>query len=959
MPKINKANIRLIIQTVIILGVVLWSYAPSLDSFFVADDIWQVNFAHKVFEGRTELIWRNFTSNYLQLPSFDFYRPLLGFTFLFDYFFYGTNAIGYHVTSLLLYLSAIALIFTLVRAMTRTWPDYNSSWAAFFSAILFAVTPLHCEDVTWISGRADLLAAPFYLLSFLLFIKSHQNGGNRRFYFFSLVCFALALLSKEIAIGLPVVVAAYAFIWPEEEKFGMPRFKQEKLLEKQTDNEALKKDGIEKGTKTGSDESAPQKSQGKAASARQVAHYERAVKKGKKKKKKKQSASTSDATGSNSSKEDQNDLGEIGSADSGSPGGVSGREASASAVKGDGSDKGGSGGGSAEGTVATGGEAVSTAFGAGWTFMRRLTLAVKLTWPFGIIGIIYLLIRLKVLGTFIGGYGGMLGGALERHLVLRWFDPINIFRILLPFPASISPGQAPQWILLICLATCVCIILLRLLAQARPFSWLLFLSIWMITAILPLAKLWGVGLELETSRLLFFFTMAYSILWPVLLFHPPRAGASYTLPAEANRNIGIVSAAVFLVMISVMAWASFRTNCFWYTAGHELRKIWRDTVDIAQGLNKNEKAIVLGIPKDYKGAHVNFNGSTFHHMLRPPFTRTDLSERILTFEPFIIGPFEVINSQRLKTLMNTPGVKGPFVWNREENRFRSIEFGGKRDLPETLELPFRITNGALVGKSVWKYLGKGTSELKGNGIVMHNTDDGANLQIPKLDISPMEFDFLEFTIRGALKPKDLRALVPMAIGWNSMSVKKDRYENWSVNALHVEKLKEKNIFRLQLSHFWQYFSAGTIRSFVIRFFEADTIEVSDVHLVKGDKLLPFAGVKDLKQLTSGEHVIGNDPVVFLFDGTKIPNANSVEIEITKPNFFFDNYLMGTKESAGAHILGVNLVRGATILKPELFPDPAYYEIRVRCLDANKQPVGVWSEAVAVVKMGAGLDTYLF
>ena len=42
---------------------------------------------------------------------------------------------------------------------------------------------------------------------------------------------------------------------------------------------------------------------------------------------------------------------------------------------------------------------------------------------------------------------------------------------------------------------------------------------------------------------------------------------------------------------------------------------------------------------------------------------------------------------------------------------------------------------------------------------------GAALQIDKLDISPLEYDFIEFTISGALTQKDMRMLVPMAVGW--------------------------------------------------------------------------------------------------------------------------------------------------------------------------------------------------
>lgn len=948
MPNLNKAKIRIIFQTSVLLGVILFCYAPSLGSFFVADDIWQVNFAHKVFDGRTELILRNFTSNYLQLPSFGFYRPLLGFTFLFDYFFWATNAVGYHITSLALYGSAVWLLFLLVRTMTRSWPDFNSSWAAFFSALLFAVTPLHCEDVTWISGRADLLAAPFYLFSLLMFIKGYQRNNNKRFYFFSLLSFCCALLSKEISIGLPVVIGAYVMVWPKEEQFGDPT---EKVKPSALPNNETVAESVAQGADSETSKPATKQPPRPVMNARQVAHYERAVKKSKKKKKKQKQVGTAGGeTAGDGSADDLENYDASDVVDRVSIDAIQNpaRNLADPAVH-----------NPADVAENAKDENVGAKKSFGALLFQHFIIAVKLAWPFAVIGGIYMLVRYKVLGEFIGGYGGMMGGALGRHLILRWFDPVNVARIMLPFPASISTTMLiPQWVTGICLVTCVCIILIRLLAQARPWRWLMFLLIWMATAIIPLAKLWGVGMELETSRLLFFFTMAYSILWPVLLFHPPRLGAPYTLPASANRNLGIVSALVFIVMTLTMTWASYRTNTFWLVAGSELKSIWIQTQRLVEGLGKDEKVMVLGIPKDYKGAHVNFNGSTFHHMLRPPFTATKMADKVITFEPFIIGPFEVINTDRFKSLLQSPKVKGPYVWDRNAGTFNPIKFGGQRGLPEALTLPFRTSEETPV-KSIWKYHGKGTSEVRGNGLVMHDTDDGAALQIEKLDISPLEYDFIEFKIRGALKETDPRVLVPMAVGWNSMSVKKDRYENWSVMALNVPKMKENNEFRLHLSHFWQWFSAGTIKSFVIRLFEADTIEVSDVKLLKADKLVPFAGLKDLEPLNTGEYVIGKDPLVLLFDGQNVPNASSVEIEITKPNYFFDNYLMGTRESAVNHVLQVDLNRGATVLKPSFFDEVAYYEIRVRCLDAQKKPVGEWSDSVTVMRMGEGLDTYVY
>ncbi|MBZ0189976.1 MAG: hypothetical protein K8F91_27275, partial [Candidatus Obscuribacterales bacterium] len=76
------------------------------------------------------------------------------------------------------------------------------------------------------------------------------------------------------------------------------------------------------------------------------------------------------------------------------------------------------------------------------------------------------------------------------------------------------------------------------------------------------------------------------------------------------------------------------------------------------------------------------------------------------------------------------------------------------------------------------------------------------------------------------------------------------------------------------------------------------------------------------------------------------------------NYFFDNYLMATDESEVAKRLVVKLARGATTLKSEFFPRPAYYEVRIRALDAKNIPVGDFSDPVTILKSGAGLDTYL-
>jgi len=70
---------------------------------------------------------------------------------------------------------------------------------ALVTAALFAVHPIHTEAVTSIVGRPELLAAGFLLAAWILHLRDLQIPA--------LICFALALLSKESAASfLPLVV---------------------------------------------------------------------------------------------------------------------------------------------------------------------------------------------------------------------------------------------------------------------------------------------------------------------------------------------------------------------------------------------------------------------------------------------------------------------------------------------------------------------------------------------------------------------------------------------------------------------------------------------------------------------------------------------------------------------------------------------------------------------------------
>ena len=101
------------------------------------------------------------------------------------------------------------------------------------------------------------------------------------------------------------------------------------------------------------------------------------------------------------------------------------------------------------------------------------------------------------------------------------------------------------------------------------------------------------------------------------------------------------------------------------------------------------------------------------------------------------------------------------------------------------------------------------------------------------------------------------------------------------------------------------------------------------------------------------------PVRIAFDATMVNGVSKVAIEISKPNFFFDNYLMSRHETDIAHRLTVdNLTRGVVSLEANYFSKPAYYQIRVKALDKDGKTLGVTSDPITILKLGDGLETYI-
>lgn len=156
------------------------------------------------------LSWDNlrliFTSAY-----FSNYAPLHLLSYAMDFSVWGLSSKGFHLTNIVLHAMNAALVFLLARRVT------GDGFASFVAGALFAFHPLNVENAAWVSERKTLLTAAFSFLSILAYI-SFRDRGRPGLYILSLALFALALLSKPLAVVLPLAVASYDIFLKKEPK---------------------------------------------------------------------------------------------------------------------------------------------------------------------------------------------------------------------------------------------------------------------------------------------------------------------------------------------------------------------------------------------------------------------------------------------------------------------------------------------------------------------------------------------------------------------------------------------------------------------------------------------------------------------------------------------------------------------------------------------------------------------
>lgn len=199
---------------IVVLAQVFLLYNKTLTIGFLLDDFVHLDYPFAALHGDLTGYLRTLTGNWSgQADGLTSFRPGISTSFVLDFLAHGLNPVGYHVTNLLVYSICVFFCGVIAYQLVDSKDLYDRIASAVYASALFLVYPLHVESVAWVIGRVDLFCTAFYLAALSLYFR-FRKIGQTKYLVLSLLCFVLSLVSKEMAVTLPVVIACAEIFLP-------------------------------------------------------------------------------------------------------------------------------------------------------------------------------------------------------------------------------------------------------------------------------------------------------------------------------------------------------------------------------------------------------------------------------------------------------------------------------------------------------------------------------------------------------------------------------------------------------------------------------------------------------------------------------------------------------------------------------------------------------------------------
>ncbi len=147
------------------------------------------------------------------------WMPLTWFSFAADYYIWGLDPRGYHLTNIMLHVANTALVVAIADRVFRGMGVMEKGEGILyplillFAGLVWSLHPLRVESVAWASERKDVLNGVFALSSIYFYLRytyeADSLGSRMRAFKPYLLCvasFVLSLMAKPVSVVIPAML---------------------------------------------------------------------------------------------------------------------------------------------------------------------------------------------------------------------------------------------------------------------------------------------------------------------------------------------------------------------------------------------------------------------------------------------------------------------------------------------------------------------------------------------------------------------------------------------------------------------------------------------------------------------------------------------------------------------------------------------------------------------------------
>ncbi|HEY9868064.1 MAG TPA: hypothetical protein V6D08_02550 [Candidatus Obscuribacterales bacterium] len=580
--------------------------------------------------------------------------------------------------------------------------------------------------------------------------------------------------------------------------------------------------------------------------------------------------------------------------------------------------------------------------------------------PFWMVLGAYAALRTSLLGTVIGGYGGSFAESWRNFA-----DRATLLKVLIPVNEEIGAPALLYGVLPAAYTAISVIGIARLLTGALELRTILFLLGWLVVAVLPTYQIWHIYPNLVGSRLFFLSSAPFCILLAVAAIGGGEVARKQL--ALALRTAGA------LCLIALAGGWSWLLACNlepYVVAGRQMARARDQIAAIAASTPVGKRTLFLDLPQDYKGAGMLGRPEFLEILARPPFTRTDLSMRVLTLESPVAGASDVIYPSCLAAMVASPNVHAIYKWEPQSGQFVQWKPGTgaghyqlRLDSQRAPDLSFDPDGVRAVAADQWSATSAGAARVvvREDHITVYPAGQGVTVMLPDVSIDPMVARVVTVRVKCLPgMPPDSKQAVRNRV--RLVFTSRERSSNGPSHRVEMpfDEVAD-DLVRVYAARHKSWTLAGRIDGLGLRFLPGDYVaEMYEVTVGAGESLIPR--MRLISQNGSGFDADPHDLWLFparrsknalvSYDVSHIPGATGAQLLVTKSGRVFpsDSHDLQSP-NADIHCYALPGLWGKILLPAKLYDQPGLHQLRIMPMTANgtpaawpSDPQSIWTEA---------------